>query len=453
MSQRVCLRCDWSGDTKAVACPSCGAPLFAPAGADRRAEPARRGPRLSRLRGGERGPDPGQTPSPTGPASQDAAPATTSDRSTAGRIGMALLLVAAVAGVIVVQSNTKDPNAPSGRIEGMRGVLLYVDPDPATGRSRLWLWNLETGGIREGPEIATPTEIVDASQAGTGWVGLTSASGDEQRASYLDGYGEDDEEVRLASGVSVAWGPFGEHVSSLTRSEPGWCTILTRAIALETDVSFPPFPCDRAGTVALSSASTFVDVTEDGSTSIYSTLGSDRLVLEVADATLAGVSETGRVLAVPTVCRRREERQFLCPSLSILDVTPDPDPRNDPTKELIRYGEEDASLTFDGLAGWSRFGDRAYIVGSYFGVLGLYSVPVPRRSVPIEGSIEPDLVMPSSTTAIHVTETATGELLVARGDTLILVRDTAPLEYPEPPDGAPMPEGPILWLPAVAGGP
>ncbi|MGZ8571524.1 MAG: hypothetical protein ACXWW5_04780 [Actinomycetota bacterium] len=181
---------------------------------------------------------------------------------------MALLLVAAVAGVIVVQSNTEDPNAPSGRIEGMQGILLYVEPDPATGRSRMWLWNLETGAIREGPEIATPTEMVDASRAGSGWVGLTSGSGDERRGSYLDGFGADDEEVPVAHGAGVAWGPFGGHVSSLTRTDLGRCSIQTSAIALETDVSFPPFPCDRLGTVALSSVSTFVAVTEDAVTSI-----------------------------------------------------------------------------------------------------------------------------------------------------------------------------------------
>ncbi|MGZ8571523.1 MAG: hypothetical protein ACXWW5_04775 [Actinomycetota bacterium] len=134
-------------------------------------------------------------------------------------------------------------------------------------------------------------------------------------------------------------------------------------------------------------------------------------------------------------------------------MIPDTDPRNDPRKELVRYGEEDASLTFEGFAGWSRFGDHAYIVGSYRNVLGLYSVPVPRRSVRIEGLIEPDLVMPSNTTSIHISETATGELFVTRGETLILVRGTDPLEYPEPPDGAPMPEGPILWLPTVLDGP
>ena len=97
-------------------------------------------------------------------------------------------------------------------------------------------------------------------------------------------------------------------------------------------MSFPPFPCDRIGTVALSSASTFVDVTEGDVASIYSTLGNDQLVVEVRDAVLAGVSETGRVLAVPTVCSLRLGRDGLCPGLSILDVIPDPDPRNDPRK-------------------------------------------------------------------------------------------------------------------------
>ncbi len=367
---------------------------------------------------------------------------------------MVLLLVAAVVGVIVVQSNTRDPDAPTGRIADMRGTLLYVDPDPATGRSRLWLWNLETGAIDEGPEIATPTEMVDASQAGSGWVGLTSGSGDEFRASYLDTFGANDAAIQLADGARVAWGPFGESVSSLTRSEEGQCDILTLAIALDADVNFPPFPCDRVGTMALSSASTFFDVSNDDSTSIYSTLGSDRLVVEIEDAVLAGVSETGRVLAVPTSCSVRQEQERLCPALSILDVIPDPhDSRNDPRKRLVRYGEEDASLTFERLAGWSRFGDHAYIVGTYRSVLGLYSVPVPRRSIPIQGPIQPDLVMPLNTTSIHITETPTGELFVARGDTLILVRGADPLEYPEPPDGAPMPEGPILWLPAVMGGP
>ena len=334
MSRRVCLRCDWSGDTKAPACPSCGAPLFAPAGADRRAEPARRGPRLPRLRGRERDPDPGEGPPPTEPSSTDAVPATPSDRSTAGRIGMALLLVAAVAGVIVVQSNTEDPNAPSGRIEGMQGILLYVEPDPATGRSQVWLWNLETGAIREGPEIATPTEMVDASRAGSGWVGLTSGSGDERRGSYLDGFGADDEEVPVAHGAGVAWGPFGGHVSSLTRSDLGRCSILTSAIALETDVSFPPFPCDRLGTVALSSASTFVDVTEGDVTSIYSTLGNDQLVVEVGDAELAGVSETGRVLAVPT--------DLLAPAGAERPVPRSLDPRRDPRPRPPQRSQEGA---------------------------------------------------------------------------------------------------------------
>ncbi|MFN8233017.1 MAG: hypothetical protein U0V56_05980 [Actinomycetota bacterium] len=56
---------------------------------------------------------------------------------------------------------------------GLTGTLIYA-VDRGDGTSVLWRWDLRTGELRRGPEVATPIEPVDANAASPGWVGVTS---------------------------------------------------------------------------------------------------------------------------------------------------------------------------------------------------------------------------------------------------------------------------------------
>ncbi|HEY7478142.1 MAG TPA: hypothetical protein VIB62_07885 [Actinomycetota bacterium] len=359
------------------------------------------------------------------------------------------VIVAAVVAVVVVRSNTPTPSADP--IAGLQGILVYTDADVQSGRARLWAWNLETGEISEGPEVDTPVQLVDAFEAGPGWVALASGDRDGMRASSLDTFATDRQETTVLDGDLVTWGPFGEEAAAVTIDEDDVCELRAVAVSADVESRTEPFPCGHVDAIARSSAKTFLGFSSAGHSEIVSTLEDGGVVHEIDDARLVSVSETGRILAVDTRCRAEDMREGQCQGLGLVNVIPDPFLGGEPTRELVRYGERDATLLFESLAGWSRFGDRAYVVGSYRGVLGLYGIPVPRPSEIVDEPIMPERLLPALTLDMSVTETSTGELLIARAGTLVLSRAGAPPEYFQPPSGVPPIAGPIVWLPSLAG--
>lgn len=448
MTARVCLRCDWSGESRSKTCPSCGAPLFTATTPGRVSQTKRDARRERKLRE-----DVVRDPSPV----PEAPPTEEGERAVRERPGLrrvaALAIVAlAVAAVFVINTNTPEPNA--GPVSGLQGWLVYTDRDVESGTSRLLAWDLETGAVREGPEVGMLVEMIDGASGVAGSVGLVEeGEAGEMRASYLDGFESLSAEVPVVSGDLVAWGPLGEHVASVTVDDLGRCEVRDITMPSGTEVAHDPFACGEADSLAQSSERTFLGFTDAGEERIISTLGSDSVTPEVDDARLVAVSPSGRVLAVPTTCRPRERSARMCGGLSLVYVLPsklDPDGR----RELVHYGEPDAVFELESIVGWSSSGDRAYAVGTYKDSLGLWALPVPRRpSVVVEEPIVPHLLLPALTLDIAVTETATGELLVTRAGTLILVRESGGPEYLDPPSGAPPPDGPIVWLRTLPAGP
>ena len=443
MTPRVCLRCDWSGETREKECPSCGATLFSPPGSERAAGRAEE--RRKRIRAFGRGKEP--PPQGPGPAEPDKSEQAHAERPGIRGVAVVVILALAVAAVIFVQANTPDPNA--GPVAGLQGVLIYTDLDLVSGRARLWAWDLETGVVHEGPEVDQPLELVDAARAGSGWIGLIDEEADEMHASYLDSFDGSASPIPVAGGDLVAWEPLGEHVAAVIDDE-GRCTLTTVSVRLGTEVTNDPLGCDAAEALARSSAQTFLGIVYADAPGIMATSGAS-IDTQVDDASLVGVSVSGRILALPSECSPVQVRQGICGALSLVNEIPTSGHPSEPRTRLVPYGEEDAALELERLAGWSRFGDRAYVVGVYRGVFGLYAIPVPPPSRVVEGPIVPERLIPTLTTDIAVTETANGELLVTRAGTLILIRGSAPLEYLEPPSGAPPPDGPILWMSTLPG--
>ncbi len=153
MNERLCLRCDWTGEEKGAACPRCGALLYRPGDAD-----------------------PTATGSPAEPPREDASghpwlPATAVDRPRAAAIVLASVVVAGIA-FAVIYLNTPDPGEVLVGVEGSRSATptgretpTIDDPPSATSPSS----PTEPGTCPDEPGagIVAPTEAESAAAAVT----------------------------------------------------------------------------------------------------------------------------------------------------------------------------------------------------------------------------------------------------------------------------------------------
>ena len=150
---KVCLRCDWSGETRASACPECGTVLYG-------MQPAK--PKPPPPAGPERPPTrpASDVERPVAEALDDPSPPRPS-RRRAWVAGIALAAVAASAIALVRATPPPGPQAATGPLPGLHGDLIYAAHDPAGWV--LWTWDLATGVAAEGPHVEHPAELISAS--------------------------------------------------------------------------------------------------------------------------------------------------------------------------------------------------------------------------------------------------------------------------------------------------
>ena len=407
MTPKVCLRCDWSGETREADCPACGTALFASGDPSREA----RFPQRSRDDDVE-GPGDGSTPQPQVPGP-----------SWRRRVIGVVAVMVVFAAFMVVQTHT--PSATSGGSPNT-GLHGYLITSAREGNSfRLWVWDLAGATASPGPTLdALPDELVYSYGVNTSWVGLTTEHGaTSEQASILRFLGPTDRPVRVATGRFVAWAADGAYVSALQETRLGGCrrriTVSTWFVAIrQEERRYRGVICGEATGLGRDQVIPYLTIERGASSTIY-VVGTGHLIRGLRDRELLSASSDGSLLL------------WAPPGVLMLSGSPRP----------IPVGGARTPLRPSGVLAWSADASLAYVLGTRDGVTGVYRVivgPRPRTR-------SPALVLATAAVDVHAATTADGDLYLSTDGALSLVHDGA-VQLVEPPAGAPNPVGPVLWI-------
>ena len=446
----LCLRCDWAGATKGDGCPSCGAGLFRPAAA---ASPP---PRLWRGRrgGAERR---NRTVVPRVRREEDApstepdadAGASVDERSAfRSAVGLGTVVLVTVAAFVFVRATTPASPGAAGSptttgARGLSGVLLYTAVAPGPTGSRLWIWDLGTGSLREGPTVSNPRELVALAQAGPGSIGVTSGLPGGQEAWVLHNLGSGGHARAVLRGQLIAWSPGGGVVNSAAVHSPtGPCGRLIVRAYLVAEKSrllrYEGHVCGRLAAFSRSTVLPFVALASNGGMTIHM-VGNDSMLPVLHDHFLFGASTAGDFLVEPMSCigPAPGPTASRCSGLQLFFPAPH-GPRP------VNIGVQGARLLAERVIGWTHDATAAYVLGTVGGRHGLYKVPV----APIEHPSDPELLFRTTSRDIQLSETFDGRVIVAHDGSFAIAEGGGLLPL-VPPPGAPPPNGPMVWVPAL----
>jgi hypothetical protein len=324
---------------------------------------------------------------------------------------------------------------------GLTGTLLYA-VDRGDGTSRLWRWDLETGELRRGPDVATPVQLVDADAANPGWVGVTSRSASgELVASVLRFLEPQDVSVPLLHGDRIAWDGRGMTVAALDEGElAGGClrhvTIdLVRLASSERDRQFERDRlCGRITTLGRASLVTFFTLRRAGRTNVYFAGVHTHRILR--DHTMLSVSPTSDLLVVPTpdVSDPHGGAAVLGGDVSLFF-------RGLGEAGPIAYGTPGRPFGLDRVLAWTTDSLSAIVLGRWGDLSGLFLLDGGAG----DGLDPPRYLGPSSGLA-HAAFSQRDVGFVVDGPALSYVHDGVLVPLPLPSD-APAPDGAIAWIP------
>ena len=427
MSGKICLRCDWSGETRSKTCPHCGIDLFA-------TEPREKAPRailqpvLGRRSANIHAP-PEEMPSAR--SSSRRARARSRGWITSGLVGV----IAAGAFVfITAHTPAATPASPNGPASGLDGTLIYAAQDPRGWA--LWTWDLRTGRVAPGPRVGRPTSLVDASSESPGWVGVTS-EGRRQVASILHFLTPEGRPIRVAAGDLVTWSSGGQDVTSLrfgdrTHGCLRHVVIANHLVSFGTsDVRYDGPMCGLPVTIARNGTFIYV-VAARGSTESIVFVGGGYTERFIDDHALVSLSTRGDFLVTPVPRAGAGQTgepqgvQFYHRSSSRAGPVP--------------FGRRRQPLLVDRFLTWSADAGDAYVLGRYRGIRGVYRIMM----APGVGLRVPELVDRTEAATVEATVTADGSLILLQHGELSSIRAgvVSPLTLPR---GAPRPAGPLLW--------
>lgn len=433
MSEVTCFRCDWVGSTRGRACPRCGAPLH-------RADPDAPRPRE---------PDASARFAPRAPEGDERAP---TRRTAPWRV----LAGMAAAGVVIAVASTtlhgpEPSSAPSAtsspepRIVQGHGSLVYTTKiDPSRAPQVLWRLELATDQSSQGPQIAPAVDLVDATEVGQGWLGLTAVVHGRQAAFILHGTSPFIEPTPIGTGDLVAWGPGGSSVavSSHGRARADGCRseridVTDVNTGITQNVLEQPKGCGDLVSLGRSGAATYYTRSATGGVGIYFTgvVGVPHLVLD--GYAMLSVSPASDFLVVPANGTSSGGPPFGgpggAPSSAVLFWRG----RGGP----VGLGDANDDLIVERVLAWSPDGAQAAVVGSLGpreGVFVLDAGPrVERR--------EPTFVVPGGHD-LGATFDDEGVLYLVIGGHLFSYADGV-LSDVLLPEGSPAPSGPIVWMP------
>ena len=453
MSTAVCFRCDWEGNTRQDACPRCGARLYREARAKRtKLQATSRG----RGRSGER------SPGPTGPTTDRDMPepargsrppsGSTSRRSSAPvRVLAGMAAAAIVLGLLWTRlprpAASRPIRGPSSSKSASPGILVYAAPAPGTpGQNVLWYLDLSTGRALPGPTVPAPIELVDASLAGPGWVGLTAVGPRGKLVAYIvKGTLLSDVPVRLGSGDLIAWGPRGKDVA-IAREGPvaGGCRrVSIDVVGLDGStarVLDRRSLCGNILSLGRDGAFTYFTRLAAGRAAIYSFgLGLTRAVL--AGREFLSVSPASDLLVVAPAAFRRQRRPAsgLAPDVLAGPLRAVTYRRASGAGRPASFRRAGLALEGDRVLAWSPDSSRAAVVGSLGREHGIFLLNTglgQTRRVPV--------LMVRGRVGLGAAFSPAGAAYLAAGGHLY--RYTEWLSNVVLPTGGP-PTGPMAWLP------
>ena len=433
MSGKICLRCDWSGETRSKKCPRCGTDLFA-------SEPREKAPRAIRQLGPRRRSANVHAPPEEMPSAR---PSSRRPRAwSRGWITSGLVGVIAAGAFVFIAAHTPaaTPASPDGPASGLDGTLIYAARD-ANGWA-LWTWDLRTGRAASGPQVERPTSLVDASSVSPGWVGMTS-QGHRQVARILHFLTPEGRPIRVAAGNLVTWSSGGQDVTSLrfgdrTHGCLRHVVIANHLVSFGTsDVRYDGPMCGLPITIARDGTFIYV-VAARGSTASIVFVGGGYTERFIDDHALVSLSTRGDFLVTPI------RRPGAGP-------TGEPQPvqlyyRSRSRTGPVPFGRRRQPLLVDRFLTWSLDAGDAYVLGRYGGTRGVYRITM----APGVGLRVPELVDRTEAATVEATVTADGSLIVLQDGELSSVRAgvVSPLTLPP---GAPRPAGPLLWTASASG--
>jgi hypothetical protein len=433
MSGKVCLRCDWSGETRSKTCPACGTDLFG-------SEPREKARRVTRQPGPRLGSANAHASPEEVPSARPSAQRTRA--RSRGWITSGLVVAIAAGAFVFITAHTPPGTtaAPNGPASGLDGTLIYAARD-ANGWA-LWTWDLRTGRVAPGPQVERPTSLVDASSVSPGWVGVTS-QGHRQVASILHFLTPQGRPIRVAAGDLVTWSSGGQDVTSLrfgdrTHGCLRHVVIANHLVSFGTsDVRYDGPMCGLPITIARNGTFIYV-VAARGSTASIVFVGGGYTERFIDDHALVSLSTRGDFLvtpvprpgAGPTGEPRGVQLYYRSPS------------RTGP----VPFGPRREPLLVDGFLTWSLDAGDAYVLGRYRGIRGVYRITM----APGVGLRVPELVDRTEAANVEATVTADGSLILLQDGELSSVRAgvVSPLTLPP---GAPRPAGPLLWTASSTG--
>jgi hypothetical protein len=391
MTAKLCLRCDWSGDTAADVCPTCGAGLFTRGRAKVDAANDRQAPVPARHEG-------------------------RTERSWKGVLAVALIVAFAIGAVLFVQRHTPSAATAASMSTGRHGFLLSSSRQG--DGVRMWVWDLDANTAVPGPLLdGVPEELVSGYEVQGGWVGITTRTGGGRRAaSVLRHLGPGDRPVTVATGDLIAWAPGSSSVSIERRRPVGRCSriaISTWFVSIRRLVDrFDGVRCGEPVAFARDRNLPYLTIERDG---VPTTLRVDHRLLSVsADGDLL-VQRPGGGLELS--------------SPSTIGTRPVP---------IGGHGE---ALDPFRVLGWSADGSQAFVLGTYGGAQGIFQVSVGPEPPPRS----PRLLLATNAVDIQATPTADGDVYVSTDGAISLIHGDDVTSV-APPPGVPTPLGSILWV-------
>lgn len=431
----ICLRCDWTGTSSTRACPECGTGLYR--------EPPRPAAQVSPSAAARAQP-PVTELLVTGP-SEPMEPV----RRPRAWLAAIVIVVVVAGGFWVLQA--RDPSAADRSADSLlRGGVLVYAVDEGPGWSRLWRWDLASEAVRRGPRIRQPIELVNADGAEPGMIGVTSQASDgDQIGSLLRFLSPLDRASRLGRGDLVTWGSRGASLVVVRRGPLlGPCRrhlaiVLTTIVPGLVERQFDRTMCGDILSVGRDSNTTYFTRRRGDQVDLVSA-GYGRTHHVLSDFALLSISPASDMVVV-----RADALPAPSISLATLRERGDvPPPSIFGTSSFFRgigggprpYRSGEDRMWIDRVVAWSRDSAMALVVGHLGDRVGLYAIAAgpTRRTEPPRyvGSVQGETWATVAEDGLAFVWTA-DRLFVTRGGPLM------PLSLPE---GAPRPDGPLVWL-------
>jgi hypothetical protein len=408
MTGKVCLRCDWRGETASDVCPRCGAPLT------------------------------GGRPSASRRAADPAAPReATVVRSRWGVLATLVVLAFAAVALVIVQRNT--PAAAPAPLRAPLGYLVYAAEDD--GGPRLWVWNVSAGTATPGPRLrGMPTDLSFSFSRDIGWLSATvpGARG-SSRAVVLRTLDPAAVPRPLGSGALVAWQSSGGYVT-LANTPAG--TRCRRHLAIDTTKITPDLRsktayfdvCGRPTMLGRDLTRPYVTMEQHGDAAVYR-IGSHGLVPVLRRYRALSVSLNGDLFVQRPGSRALS---YFYPS----SQAPPPVP-------ITRGG---IPLLADRVLGWTGDGSEVTVLGTLGEIRGVFRITV---SPEVEAR-SPALLLRTDARDVSASATETHDVFISTDGEVTFVEDGVAQPVTRPA-GAPPVRGPLLWIstlpysPSVAG--